>query len=333
MAVLGQTQHTLLDHAKMLGPDGNYQEIIEMLTQDNDVLQDAVFIPSNKEMSHQHTIRTGLPTVYWKRLGKGVLASKGLTAQIEDQCAMVESWSIVEKELADIGGNPARYRLNHSSAHLEAMGQEIAQTMIYGTANAPDEFIGLAPRYSDLSAPNADNIVDCGGEGNDNTSIWLVGWGENKIHGLYAKNTKAGIDRIDHGIQVEQNFGGVTGAQAVVYKEQFKAHTGLAVGDWRYGARAANIDVSNLRDKTSATDLMEAMIKMIYQIPNDGKGAKLSFYMNRSVALFLHLQAKDLVVAGGGITYENVAGKRMMMFAGIPIGRCDAIVNSEDRVV
>lgn len=332
MSTIGNPQHTLLDHAKMLGPDGQYQQIIEMLSQDNAVLQDAVYIESNKETSHVHTIRTGLPTVYWKRLGKGVLSSKALTAQVEDPCAMAESWSIVEKDLADLGGNPAKYRMNHASAHLEAMGQEIASTMFYGTINAPDEFVGFSPRYSDLSAANADNIVNCGGAGADNTSIWLIGWGENKVSGLFQKGTKAGIERIDHGEQIEQNFGGVTGAQAVVYKEQFKAKTGLAVGDWRYAARACNIDVSALIDKSSAADIMEAMIKMLYQIPGDGSGSKLSFYMNRTVQKFLDIQARDLIVAGGGISYETFAGKRVLTFRGVPIGRCDALVNSESVV-
>lgn len=332
MSTIGQTNHTLLDHAKMLGPDGQYQQVIEMLSQNNDVLQDAVYLESNKDTSHVHTIRTGLPTTYWKRLGKGVLASKGLTAQVEDACAMIESWSIVEKDLADLGGNPAKYRMNHASAHLESMGQQIASTMFYGSAATPEEFIGLAPRYSSLSAANKDNIVDCGGVTSSNTSVWLVGWGENSVHGIFQKGTKAGINRVDYGEQVEQSFGGVSGAQAVVYKEQFQAKTGLAVGDWRYAARGCNIDVNNLKTKTNAVDLMEMMIKLVYQIPNDGKGVKLSFYMNRTVQKFLDIQGRDTVIAGAGITFENVNGQRQLMFRGIPIGRCDALVNTESQV-
>ena len=32
-------------------------------------------------------------------------------------------------------------------------------------------------------------------------------------------------------------------------------------------------------------------------------------------------------------TFETVAGKRVMMFDGIPVKRCDAILNTETRVV
>lgn len=333
MAVLSGSQYdTLLDHAKQFDPAGNIAEYVAALSQENEIVQDMPYIEANKMTGHQYTVEVGLPTVYWKMLGQGVLASNGQFAQIEDACAMLESWSIVEKELADIGGNPARYRMNKAKQHLMSMGVELGQTMFYGAASSPEEFIGLSPRYSSLSAVNGENILSAGGSGSDNCSVWLLGLGEMKIHGIFAKGTKAGIDRVDHGEQIEQNWGGTTGAQAVVYKEQFKVKTGLAVADWRYGVRICNIDVSNLVGKSSAADLMELMIKALYRIPNNGNGSKLKFYMNRTCQEFLDIQCRDAVIAGGGITYDNVAGKRVMSFRGVPIGRCDALTESEAAV-
>lgn len=332
MSVLSSTLDTLLDHAKQFAPDGNIADYVEMLSQDNEILQDMPYIEANKMTSHQYTVEAGLPTVYWKMLGAGVLASNGQFAQIEDACAMLESWSIVEKKLADLGGQPAKYRMNKARQHLSAMGIETAQTMFYGAASSPEEFIGLSPRYSSLSAVNGENILNGGGTGSDNASIWLLGMGESKIHGIYAKGTKAGIERVDHGQQVEQSFGGVTGAQAVVYKEQFSLQTGIAVADWRYGVRIANIDISNLVGKSSAADLMELMIKAIYRIPNNGNGTRLKFYMNRTCQEFLDLQGRDTTIAGGGINAENIGGKRMLSFRGVPIGRCDALLETESAV-
>jgi len=332
MSVLSSTLDTLLDHAKQFGPDQNIAQYVEALSQDNEIVQDLPYVEANKMTGHQYTVEVGLPTVYWKMLGAGVLASNGQFAQIEDTCAMLESWSIVEKELADLGGQPAKYRMNKARQHLSSMGIELASTMFYGAASSPEEFIGLSPRYSSLSAVNGENILNGGGTGADNCSIWLLGMGDMKIHGIYAKGTKAGIDREDHGIQIEQNFGGTTGAQAVVYKEQFKVKTGLAVADWRYGVRIANIDVSNLVGKSSAADLMELMIKAIYRIPNNGNGTRLKFYMNRTCQEFLDIQGRDAVIAGGGLTFENMAGKRVMNFRGVPIGRCDALTEAEAAV-
>jgi hypothetical protein len=332
MSTLSSNYDTLLDHAKQFGPDGNISDYVEALAQDNEIVADMPYVEANKMTSHQYTVEVGLPTVYWKLLGAGVLASNGQFAQIEDACAMLESWAIVEKELADLGGQPARYRMNKARQHLSSMGIELAQTMFYGAASSPEEFIGLAPRYSSTSAVNAENVISGGGSGADNSSIWLLGLGESKIHGIFAKGTKAGIDRVDHGEQIEQNFGGTTGAQAVVYKEQFKVKTGIAVADWRYGVRIPNIDISNLVAKTSAADLMELMIKAIYRIPGNGQGTRLKFYMNRTCQEFLDIQGRDAVIAGGGLNFDNVGGKRVMSFRGVPIGRCDALTEAEAAV-
>ena len=332
MSTLSSNYDTLLDHAKQFGPDGNISDYVEALAQDNEIVADMPYVEANKMTAHQYTVEVGLPTVYWKLLGQGVLASNGQFAQVEDACAMLESWAIVEKELADLGGQPARYRMNKAKQHLSSMGIELAQTMFYGAAASPEEFIGLSPRYSSTSAVNGSNVISAGGASSDNASIWLLGLGEQKIHGIFAKGTKAGIERKDHGEQIEQNWGAVTGAQAVVYKEQFKLKTGIAVADWRFGVRIPNIDISNLVAKSSAADLMELMIKAIYRIPNGGAGARLKFYMNRTCQEFLDIQGRDAVIAGGGISFDNVGGKRMMNFRGVPIGRCDALLESEALV-
>ena len=68
--------------------------------------------------------------------------------------------------------------------------------------------MGLSSRYSDLSATNAQNIIDAGGTGTDNTSIWLVVWGENTVHGIFPKGQKAGIQMEDKGQQTLKDANG-----------------------------------------------------------------------------------------------------------------------------
>lgn len=332
MTVLATEYGTLLEHAKMFGPDGNVSDYIEALAQDNEIVQDLPFVECNKMSSHQHTVEVALPDIYWKLLGAGVLASDGAFAQIEDATGMMESWSNVEKALADLGGNPARVRLNRAKQHLSAQGIEFASTFFYGAASSPEEFIGMAPRYSSLSAVNAENIIDAGGTGSDNASIWLMGFGEMKLHGIFAKGTKAGINREDFGAVVVDNWQGTTGAQAVVYKEKFGGCLGVALADWRYAVRICNIDVSNLVSETSAADLIKLMIKAKHRIPGGGAGSKLKFYMNRTCQEFLDIQGRDAVISGGGIKYENVGGQPIMSLRGVPIGRCDALLETEARV-
>lgn len=113
---------------------------------------------------------------------------------------MLETYAEVDKSLADLNGNTAEFRLSEDRAFIEAMNQQMAQTLFYGDSSVnPQQFMGLSSRYSSLSAGNAQNIIDAGGTGTDNTSIWLVVWGENTVHGIFPKGQKAGIQMEDKG--------------------------------------------------------------------------------------------------------------------------------------
>lgn len=330
MAVLG-TKNNLLDVAKRLDPDGKIAKIVELLAQTNEILLDIPFKEANEKTSHLTTVRTGLPAVYWRLINQGVQPSKSTTAQIREGIGMLEAWSVCDVELAKLSGNEKAYRLSEAQAFLEAMNQEAAQTIIYGNAaTAPEEFNGLAIRYSSSSAANGQNIIKGGGSGSDNTSIYLACWGEQTVHGIYPKGSKAGVDHKDLGVQVEQNANGVTGAQMEVYKEKFNWNMGIALKDWRYVVRICNIDVSDLATG-SAADITGLMIRAIHRIPNLNMG-KPVFYMNRTVFQYLDLQRRAAVTAGGQLDYSVVDGKAVYMFRGIPVKIVDALLETEATV-
>jgi len=62
MAVLSTTNLTLLDLAKRTDPDGQISSIVELLSQENEILRDMTFINGNLETGHKSTARTGIPT-------------------------------------------------------------------------------------------------------------------------------------------------------------------------------------------------------------------------------------------------------------------------------
>lgn len=327
MATIG-TKNNLLDIAKRLDPDGKIAKIVELLSQTNGIVEDIPFKEANEMTSHLTTVRTGLPTVFWRLLNAGVQPSKSTTAQIKEGIGMLEAWAVCDVKLAELSGNEKAYRLSEATAFLEAMNQEAAQTIIYGNSSvAPEEFNGLAIRYSSTSAANGQNIIKSTGAGSDNMSIYLVCWGEQTVHGIYPKGSKAGIDHKDFGAQVEQNAGGVTGAQLEVYKEKFNWNMGIALKDWRYVVRICNIDVSDLATG-SAADLTGLMIRSIHRIPNLNMG-KPVFYMNRTAFQYLDLQRRTAVTAGGQLDYSVVDGKAIYMFRGIPVKIVDALLESE----
>lgn len=332
MATLNQTKNTLLDVAKRLDPNGKIAKIVELLSVDNGILDDIMFKEANEMTSHVTTVRTGLPAVYWRLLNAGVQPSKSTTAQIKEGIGMLEAWSVCDVKLAKMSGNEKEYRLSEAKAFLEAMKQEAAQTIFYGNSSvAPEEFNGLSIRYSSLSAQNGQNIINAGGSGSDNSSIWLVCWGEQTVHGIYPKGSKAGVDHVDHGLQIEQNAGGVTGAQMEVFKDKFSWDMGIALKDWRYAARICNIDISNLVTNSTPADLVDLMIKLTHRIPNKNLG-KCVIYMNRTVFQYLDIQRRNDMVSGGSLDYKDVDGKAIYSFRGIPVKIEDALLETEATV-
>lgn len=320
---------TLLDWAKRLDPNGKVPTIVELLNQTNEILDDMLWKEGNLETGDRVTVRTGLPSVYWRMINQYVAPSKSRTAQIDFGTGMLESWSQVDEDLAKLGGNLNETRLSEAKAFLEAMNQEMAGTVFYGNSGtAPEEFTGFAPMFSSSAAGNGQNIILAGGNSTDNYSIWLVGWGENSVYGIFPKGSKAGL--------VHNNIGLVTdtdssGGKMRVYQDQWKWHAGLTVKDWRYVVRIANIDVSNLIGVNSAADLVELMIKATYRLPSL-KNCKPAFYMNRTCAEMLDILRRNDVVAGGGLTFENVDGKRQMSFRQIPIRIVDQLVTETTAI-
>lgn len=339
MSVLGANVLTLADWAKRVDPDGKVPKIVEMLSQANEVLDDMLFLEGNLPTGHRSTVRTSLPSVAWRRLNEGVTPSKSTTAQVDEACGILEAWSEVDVELANLGGNVGAFRLSEASAFVEAMGQEHAAKLFYGNPGTSQgkEILGLAPRYNATANANGSNIVQKdvvvggGGSGSDNSSIWLVVWGENTVHGIFPKASKAGLEHEDHGVVTIETTAGIAGNRMRAYQDRFVMKTGLCVKDWRYAVRIPNIDISNLVSKTNAADIIDLMIRAIHRIPSLNSG-KPAFYMNRSCLQMLDIQMRDDVMAGGQLKYENVDGKPVLSFRGIPVRRCDVLNQAEALV-
>lgn len=332
-ATLSTNALTLADWAKRLDPDGKVPTVVELLSQTNEILKDMLFIEGNLPTGHRTTVRTGLPTVAWRLLNQGTSPSKSTTAQIDEQSGMLEAWSEVDEELAKLNGNVASFRMSEAQAFIEAMNQEMASTLFYGNSGlAPEEFTGLSTRYSAISgATNGQNVITGGGAGSDNSSIWLLCWGEQTLHGIFPKGSKAGLIHEDYGLQTITGSAGLGGTRLRAYQERWQWKMGIALKDWRYAVRIPNIDISNLVAKSSAADLIELMIKAIHRLPSRNMG-RAAFYMNRTVFQMLDIQRRDDVIAGGGITYKDVDGESTPTFRGIPIRLCDALLDTEATV-
>jgi hypothetical protein len=329
MSNLGATALTLVDWMKRKDPNGQTAKIIELLTQRNDVLSDVLWKEGNLPNGHQTTVRTGLPDVYYRLVNKGVAPSKSTTTQITEGTSILEARSEVDCKLAEMNGNIASFRLSEAKPFLEAMNQKTAYTMFYGnTLVNPEQFNGLSLRYASTSAGNGQNVLDGAGANSVNTSIWLVVWGEDTVCGIFPKGSDVGLKHEDLGIgdAFDSDYN-----RFRAYLDRYVWEAGISVRDWQFAVRIANIDVTKLVTESSAADLTELMLKAYARIPSFNVGTA-AYYMNRTVFQMLAIQRRDAVTSGGGITYDNVDGKFIPKFMGIPVRVCDQLINTETHV-
>lgn len=336
MATLGLNgKVTLMDIAQAMDPDGRIASVAELLTQTNEILLDMPWFEGNMPTGHKASIRTGLPTSVWRQFYQGVPPSKSQRAQITDACAMLETRSEVDKDEADLNGNSAAFRLSEAQAFVESLNQTMADSLIYGNQTAnPERFNGLAPRFSSLSATNGQNIINAAGAGSDNTSIWLVVWGKNTVHGIYPKGSQAGLQHKDLG---EIDAFDSNNNRFRAYSDWWQWKCGLHVKDWRYVVRIANIDVSNLVSESSAADLIKLMVRAMARIPFAGMGTPV-FYANRTVKEMLSVQALNKSNAALSVTeaLRQFGGVQVAVkdlnFLGVPIRTVDRILTTEAAV-
>lgn len=332
MATLTNSYLDIVDVYKRTNPDGSLADVIEILNELSPATKDARAMECNQGTDHIHTVSTSIPSPTWGRMYKGIPQTKGHTAQVKDTTGFMEALSTVDERLLNLSKNQSGLRLSEANFHLEGMAQEGETKLFYGNSNTdPDEFMGLAPRFNDLNAPNGNQIVDAGGTGSDNSSMWIVTWSDNACHLLYPQGTVAGIERMDMGRQRL-----LDGSNNAYYgmEEKFTWHMGLAVKDPRYVSRIANIDMSNLAG--GSVQLYNFLRKAFYRLHNRRvPNGQQVIYCNTDV-----MEALDALATNAGASDSfvrlrpmEIQGEEVLSYRGIPIRETDALINTEARVV
>lgn len=336
MATVGGTVLTITDFAQRLDPDGSVPDIAELLNEKNEVLTDMLWVEGNLPTGMRTTQRTGLPNVTFRLLNTGVQASKSTVAQVDDACCILEGWSVIDEKLAQLNGNVEALRLSEAKPFLEAMNQQFVSTLFYGNVLvSPGTFMGLSPRYGAIAnAINQQNIINLAGGGGNNTSVWLVGWGEDTVCGIFPKGTMAGLTHEDYGLQTVQAQAagavvGMTSGFMRAYQDRFVWEPGLALRDWRYVVRIANLNIATLTSTTTTPDIINAMSRSLDRLPSL-KGCSPCFYMNRTVYSFLRLQG--LAKSNAAVTVQPALNQFELGFEGVPIRRVDQLLNTETAI-
>lgn len=347
MATVGSLALTYADWAKRTDDGYHIAMIIELLSQTNEILDDMMVVEGNLPTGHKTTVRTGIPQATWRLLNLGVPNAKSTTAQIIDTCGNLETYSVIDKDIADLNGNTAEFRLSEVKAFLQGMSQQVAATLIYGNqAVNPERFTGWSPRYSTKNTANsqtANNVLDAGGTASTNTSIWIVTWGADTWHATFPKGKMTGLQHINMG---EWPVTDASGNTYQAYRDHFKWEIGLVGRDWRYTVRICNIDVTQLTG-VSAANLINLIVRGLYRLPTAPAMAtsiqtsdtpevradmgRTVIYCNRIIRTYLDLQAMNKTNVL--LQLQEFDGKVVTTFRGVPVRTCDAILSNEAQVV
>ena len=338
---------TLNDVASRTGSNGEQLYIAEMLSQSIVVFEDLPMREATEYWRHEGAFRGSLPAGAWRQANQGTGYAKSTTGKLSVGLGVLEQWSQID-ELELVGlADPDEFRQNEDAAFLEGMGQTIEGTFWYGNSvQTPAEFMGLAPFYNTITgAQNGANIIDGGGTGSSNASIWVLGLGERSIYGLYPRGSKAGLTADDRGTTVP-GYDAV-GNPFKAYTMVFQQMVGMLPQDWRFGVRIANLDTTTagLAGPTPP-DLFTLMSKAVKKLPHMGKqssgitktdapngdpGIRPIIYMDRTLSYYCDVQGmrnKQVL-----LTINDAAGKVQDMFRGVPLKFSDQLLNTEARVV
>ena len=304
-------------------------DVIELMNQSNDCLNDIPWMEANQTDGHLTRIRTGLPDVYWRRLYQGTPPSKSAWSQVKEGCGLLEAIMELDLEETRLYGDKAKtFRLSEGQAFTESMRQKVAHTLFYGDNSvSPDEFNGFAKRYPAKDSPN---VLDAGGTSGTMTSLYLVSWGANAVHGIYPKGSQGGLDHKDLGeyMAVDED-----GRKFEVAGDKYNWRCGLAVRDWRAVVRLANVPVELLnkrKGESGFVDLQALTVQAKNRMPQHLRD-KAVWYCNQDALTALELQSTD---AGNvHLVYGDLFNSHAIpSLHGRPVRQCDAISSKESII-
>ena len=324
---------TLREAALLFGAGGKPDPMINLLSELSPLTEDLIWKHTNLDTEYRFRTVEGLPGVSYRSINEGVLPTRGTQKIVTESCSLMESVFEIDKELIDIAPDKAVYRMEQAQAHLESMTLKLSEEIWYGTRSNDIRAVqGLSERYSGLSGPAADYIIDAGGTGGDNASIWLIGHGDRTFHGIYPKNSHSGFEHIPGPKQdiVDPDKGGTYEG----YRDRFKWRVGIALPDYRQIGRICNIDVNDLLTFGTSDDSSANLLLLVNRITNrihNLRNGRFVLYMNRDVKEAWEnqiLQKQNLA-----LTIDAATGAITTAYKGIPIKVDDTLLSTEERVV
>jgi hypothetical protein len=224
-------------------------------------------------------------------------------------------------------------RWKEDAGFLESMAQTGALNFFYGDERVNEAaFTGFAPRMATLN-PNTTTgprVRGAGGAQADNTSMYVVDWGERACHLIYAKGTTAGVKVDTLG---RQRVTDAANKPFMAFVTNYIWSLGLAVEDPRRMGRLCNVDVGDIRTagltSYAGPDLVVELTWLISGMPDQGSNTRVIYCHPDVWAAFslIAMHGKNVQISMG-----EWLGKKTPYFNEFPIRKCDRISLTESVV-
>lgn len=320
------SQLTFRELSNRLAPgDKTLADIIEVMTEQNEMLLDIPWFQANQILSEKFPRRTSLPTGTFRKAYKGVPTTASTTEPVVEPVALLEALSDIDEDEVDNTPDPIGYRRQEDIAFTEGLSQQLADAYLESQqAGSPEKFDGLKIR---LNALTQTNVID--GSNSGGTSIYIVNWGRRRTHGIYPAASMnrgiLGLQMIDKDKVDKLDSGGTDIYH--VYRTQFKWWVGLVVKDELTIARYANINPTIKGTNSFNEDLLIELLNRCHM-----KGPNVRMYVNDEIKTQMEIRLKDK----GNVNFSfatGLSGEEVLRFGNRAIIRqLDAIKTDESTV-
>ena len=327
-------QITLAETMKALGSDDRFLSVIDGLVEVNDMIADAPLKEASTITSDEISRVVTYPVPQWKNIGEGWNATSGRLQSDSEGMGVMKNRLQINLDVVDRMPHPEQYMRLQETMHLNAMAEEAANTIVYGSSgSAPEEFDGLDIRYNALSsAAWSDNGVFNNGEGSGSTctSIWLIQWHATECALIYPRyDPNAGLTRTPKPNQLintaaDANSPYSNQISAWFALTEFSWALGLSLADNRRVKRVCNIQ-STQGDEHSLDE--DVLSNAILDFDTDGP---IYAYCNKQVIAQLQKRVNNK----SNVNYvpDSPFAKPMYYFLDVPLRRMKAITNAESVI-
>ncbi len=312
------TAYTLAEILKSYDPQGRLHHIIDVFSDKRPIMEEGFWSEANDFTSHEMLQLVSKPTGKFMRLDEGYDREGVATKPVKEQLGSVGSMMEIDMRVLKKQTDPVGWRTERTKLHLRGMLENFNRKFYVGSsATDPKEVDGLCTRYNALGLANVKSL-----SGSANLyPVFVIKWGLDGAQLLYPKDGESTFKENDRGLVdlLDEN-----GKPYPGYRSYFDLSYGIGVADDRCVQRLVNVDVTAI--KGTAT-FEEALIEVINNLPGLDNAA---IYVGRQV--MTRIQQRLNSKSNLYFAAENVWGRMMPTFQGLPVIRDDALSTAESAV-